>query len=605
LSLTVPSVSVSIGGTTYTPTNRLKKFYCTDQDLTYGIGQFEVEIADPDGSAASKYTTFGTEKGLMNEVKIVVDGATIFDGYIESVEFSYSRGDSIILTGYSKALDFMNVFITKDYSSWVGISASTFLLDVFTLAGRTFPHILGYNLASHSPPYPSAVASPGALSQKYVHDIIREVCSGTKFAASVDPAGYFYYFNPSDGLHNINYAVESVYPSNPLSPNDLKEGRATRNLQDTKNYLEVNGAGQGYDPFCTNGGLTNPAYNDPLSGGIMQWSTSYPATVQTTTDAPNLSSSITIDHSIQVIPDPTHRPVGVMYAGFGFGPPINVLGRGNVQNLAWGTSANAYQIKNDIDDSHYWVDASFNAKSGIHLYAKGQGTLTENAGKVWPVLTDIFGNTATANGLNNGNPATWPVPQTGVWSEYNFPVPTSSDLSLNGNGYYRFADYAGNPITTGFNFSTIVDLEFSFTAYGTAHGASYWTMLELAGVWFTCTPQYFVPTKVVAAAGVPYGRRDQAVNAGSQYVNQIDVQGYGDGIYPQYQNPMLRVPITVLVDPGLADRFFKAGWLIGLNIPRWGFTPQIMPSWRILQVRWDWSTAGLTTKLDVIPATAG
>lgn len=570
---------------TYSPTYRLKKFYCTDEDLTYGLGKCEVEIADPDGQAAATYPTFGTEKGLMYEIIITANGVTLFDGYIETVEPSYSGGDTILLTGYCKGLDFANVFVTGTFG-YVGQPGSDYLGDIFTLGGRTYPHIASKNYGANCPPYPSPTASAGTLQQKYVLDIIRDVCSVTSWAGTVDPAGNFNFFKPSDGNHNINYAVQSVYPSNPTSPNDFKEGRATRNLQDTKTYLEVNGASQGYDPYITGGGLTAAAYNDSSAGGIMQWSADRqcPMTVATAGLPP--STNTTLTNYIAGIPSTFPADIRL---GFGFGSSVSFTNGSHFGNTAYGNMKNAYQIKNDVDDTNYHLDIPFNNKSQVHLWEN----VTMFAVNPFPLYLsmqffDVNGNFATGGQVS--------IPFNGAWKENVFSVPTASDLAVGANANYRYLDENGNPVST-FAFSSIVGMQFAFTTQANNEIQA----VNIADVWFTCNPIYQTPI-VSKLTNLTYGRRDQAVNAGSQYVNQLDVQGYGDGIYPAYANPMLRVPITVLVDP--AATFFKAGYFVGMNVPRWGFTPTIMPSWRILQVRYDWGTSGLTCKLDLMPAGA-
>ena len=133
------------------------------------------------------------------------------------------------------------------------------------------------------------------------------------------------------------------------------------------------------------------------------------------------------------------------------------------------------------------------------------------------------------------------------------------------------------------------------------------TKIGLNNSYFVCHP-FYVPsatpnlsnsTLTQIADTATYGGRDQAINAGATFINQIDIQAYGDDVYPSYVNPMLRGALTVLVDPN--QTYYKAGYSIPLNVPRWGYSTAW---WRLLQVRWEFSKSkGFITKLDITPQT--
>ena len=586
-SLHVPSLGpITINGTDYT--SQLKSFWCTDVDLTLGIGQFNITLADKDGSIANAFPPWPAELGCWKPVSITANGNTLFTGLIETVTPQVGvAGNEVVFEGYNKGSELLNMFISKDYSQiQPALRADLFLKDVLFNAGRTLHFITPSSPIVQGPTpgiYPAIGQTPGNITQQYMSDIVREVLSAIGYAGNIDITGNLNMFSPvnpqQNGLVINNATIQSVFPTDPQSytnqyeDSNVKEGNSQRSLHETKNYLEYNGAGTGYDPTW-NGLTTNAAYwGTPVGENNASWAM----------DAVNVPSVLGGAPSI----------VGTV-------APAN---QGQTVFATYNFNFQTYGVKNDVDQVNCLLNLPFNRKTGMHLWVNANFPQDFTGGPLATqlVFTDTNSNTAT---LNNAITLT----SSDSWYEATLPVPFYNYQAWTpgqSDPYY----YSG-----AFNFSAIQQMSLLFVPNAAINQTI--SKVGLNDIYFVCQP-FYVPyanpnlasTKTPNVADVTYGERDQAVNAGGAYVNQLDLQAYGDASYASYTAPMLRGMLTVVVDPQVMH--FQAGKSVQLEIPRWKYTAPSLHGaggtsqyWRLLQVRWEGSNKGLIEKLDVMSSSA-
>src|SRR3990167_2419902 len=573
MSLRIPSKTITINGTDYT--TQTKEFWCTDEDLAFGMGKFSITVADTDGTVAAAFPAWTNEVGLWKNVSIAINGVTVFAGKVENVAFETGKeGDTVVFTGYNQAAELANQFITKDYSQEVGLDHKEFLNDVFTNAHKTFPSISSFNLTGGYIFYTSSDTSPGYIRQRYVLDILRDVLSATGYAARVDTSNVLQYFDPTNTAYQLpTGTVISVYPSD---SNNFKEGRTVRDIQEAKNYLEFTGSPSGFAPA--------PNW---LTRQADFWTT--PTFTRTLSDIPPTDPIIQYQSLIYTVPLPSAG--AAIPATFNFDMIDN------------------YPIKNDVDQLNGYCNLIFNKKTGIHLWTK---TLCPGPSGLFSGSSNILTSSSTYNITftdTNGNIAR-STPDIEIpneaWDEKTLPVPLLNWTPYAPGQTNPYA-YVGN-----FNFSAISSMSITFfpgsvTLPGGGVTPSRLEKIGLNNMYFVCQP-FYVPygnpnlsnsNLTNIASATPYGMRDQAINVGATFINQIDLQAFGDDVYPSYVNPMLRGALTVLVDPN--QTYYKAGYSIQQNVPRWGYSTAW---WRILQVRWEFSKSkGFITKLDVTPQT--
>src|SRR3990167_3895415 len=385
MSLRIPSKTITINGTDYT--TQTKEFWCTDEDLAFGMGKFSITVADTDGTVAAAFPAWTNEVGLWKNVSIAINGVTVFSGKVENVAFETGKeGDTVVFTGYNPATELANQFITKDYSQEVGLDHKEFLKDVFTNANKTFPSISSFNLTGGYIFYPSSDTSPGYIRQRYVLDILRDVLSATGYAARVDTSNVLQYFDPNNTAYQLpTGTVISVYPAD---SNNLKEGRTVRDIQETKNYLEFTGAAAGFEPA--------PNW---LTRQADFWTT--PAFTETLSDIPPTDPLVLYKSLIWNV------------GGLAAGQTMNAIFNFNY--------VNNYPIKNDVNQTSGCLNLIFNKKTGMHIWAKAAvdtGTLTQT-------LTSATTYRIVFEDTNDATATLTPEVQlkNDAWDEKTHPIP--------------------------------------------------------------------------------------------------------------------------------------------------------------------------------------
>lgn len=572
--------------------NKIKKFWCTDEDLAFGIGKFEITIADKDGSVAQALPAWPTETGLWKQVSITADGNTIFKGLTENIKFQVGGGgNEVVVAGYNLGSELVNMFITKDYSgspanpnAMIGPRADLFLKDVLTNAGRTMQYLTAASpVVTGTPPsYPSTGQSPGYIQQKYIHDIIREVLTTIGWAGNIDTVGNFNMFNPNypanTGVVIPNGVIQSVYPTdtqayaNQPADNNIKDGNTIRDLHVTKNYLEVKGAGVGYDPQWN--GLTNNPANWSPSGWV--------------SDSVNVPITLgTVNSLVYTNATPTTE----VTATYNFNPT-------------------AYGVKNDVDQTNSYLNFIFNKKTGLHLWMQGTWTGGPGLGPANQIVfTDTAGATAT---LNN------PVAMTSseIWYEATIPAPFYN--------YQAWTPGQTDPYyyTGTFNFSAITKMDILLIPRTSQNMQL--TQIGFNNMYFVCQP-FYVPAALNNSNGFcpvtvdqTYGQRDQVHNAGAEYVNQLDLQAFADttatgtSLVNTYKSPMLRNAVTIVTDGSVLHLENKAGKSVQFEVPRWSYTAPGLHGaggqaqyFRIISTRWEFDAkGGYVAKLDCLPSSA-
>lgn len=585
---------VVINGVTYTTSgaNSIKSFWCTDEDLAHGVGSFEITIADKDGSVAAVLPAWPSEVGLWKQVSITADGNTIFKGLTENIKFQVGAGgNEVVVSGYNLGSELVNMFITKDYSvgsptAMVGPRADLFLKDVLTKAGRTMAFITPASpvvTGGTAPSYPNAGQSPGYIQQKYIHDIIREVLTTIGWAGNVDTVGNLNMFNPlypaNTGIVLPSSVIQSVFPTdtqaytNQQKDNNIKEGNTIRDLHVTKNYLEVKGAGAGYDPQWN--GLTNNPAN--WVGAGISWA----------------SDSVDVPSNL----------AGVQPSMAGTNPPTTIGAP------EYDFNPTTYGVKNDVDQTNDYLNFIFNKKTGLHYWVKQDNVITANHSSV------LYNVTFTDTGSNTATLASSTPIGDSVWQETTIPTPMAF--------YNAWAAGQTDPYVYAgaFNFSAITKMVFNFTPPPGAF-QKHITDVKFNNMYFVCQP-FYVPAALNNSNGFApvtvdrtYGQRDQVHNAGSQYVNQLDLQAYADttatgtSLISTYKLPMLRNALTIVTDGSVLHLENKAGYSVQIENPRWAYqAPSLHGTggkaqyWRILTTRWEYSAkGGYQQKIDVMPS---
>jgi len=569
LSLAAPTrkVEYSAAGTSWTDiSDDVIDFDVWLRDLAAGMSEFAVTLDNKEGKYSKSggiLPAFGAEAGFHYYMRTAVNNAYLLAGRIAYLEPFLQDKDLCKIQGRCLGHELTRLLIEDQ---WRDVKADDVIDGAMSRAIKEGTVDVVYTSPSSAP----TVSIDAMQNPKYLSDLIREICELTDYAAFVKTQaavtqGTLLFFPKNDAAKRHTTVLKSVLYA---SDNNVKSFRMPRSIDEVKNWCFFMGRMSYYEPPDMD------AWTESTKGWYRNAITSL---YQDQAYAAPILGVGGVGLSVYSI-------LGVTYSKIGpwFGLDIPAV-LGDYFNCS----------ERSADFLHFWYAVKPGVeKTGLYAVSPKVFLVDADGNRIYRFM-DLIGS-IDADWWSGW--LWWTL--YGGWREYTAPIGWSTSIYDYLNPDPETArDWYFDTGFHSFNWDKIRLIEFQDWNTKLSEQQNF---LWIDGLYFhqAYTPKYLAKDPGLESSK-KYGiRMERPVTV--DYYTYADLKAWADIVIASTSKPTLLLDVTAKLDPA-AETLYPA-YSIGLNVPRLGITAG-SPYFRILEIHYHWSNAGLDTTFSLMPST--